>query len=384
MNTKIAITGCATLSALGNNPEEIWNRYLQAAHGFIQQDVQGKKEWIAPLPDAVKAALQELRTSDIKYKPLDATVIMAVAVSRKAVEMAGWQSDDAVGINFGSSRGATTLFENDHLEFIQTGKVSTLTSPTTTLGNISSWVSHDLQTQGPVISHSITCSTGLHAVLNAVAWLRSGMSEKFLAGASEAPLTPFTIAQMKALKIYSAEESDYPCKALDLDKKKNTMVLGEASGVLALEINPKTKPLAYIIGLGYATEKLKHNISISEDAECFQKSMKMALDEAGLDRVDAVVMHAPGTIKGDATEFEAIKIIFKNQLPMLTTNKWLLGHTFATSGILSIEMALIMLQHQQFIESPFYQNLNSKETFKTVMINAVGFGGNAVSVIVSI
>ena len=245
-------------------------------------------------------------------------------------------------------------------------------------------VAHDLQTQGPEISHSITCSTGLHAVLNAVAWLRSGMSEKFLAGASEAPLTPFTIAQMKALKIYSSEDSEYPCRALDIQKKKNTMILGEAAGVLALEVNPVNKPLAYIVGVGYATEKLKHNISISEQAECFQKSMQKALDEADLNHVDAIVMHAPGTIKGDSTELEAIKIIFKDCLPMLTTNKWLLGHTFATSGILSIEMALLMLQHQQFIESPFYPNPNKLKEFKTVMINAVGFGGNAVSVIVSI
>lgn len=381
---KIAITSCATLSALGELPSEIWQAYSQAQHGFVQQELQGKKEWIAPLASHLTQELEELRSSDIKYKPLDSTVIMAISVARKAVQRAGWESTDSVGINFGSSRGATDLFEKDHLEFVQTGKVSTLTSPTTTLGNISSWVSHDLQTDGPEISHSITCSTGLHAVLNAVAWLRSGMSEKFLAGASEAPLTPFTIAQMKALKIYSSEDSEYPCRALDIQKKKNTMILGEAAGVLALEVNPVNQPLAYIIGVGYATEKLKHNISISEQAECFQKSMQKALDEAGLKSVDAIVMHAPGTIKGDSTELEAIKIIFKNRLPMLTTNKWLLGHTFATSGILSIEMALLMLQHQQFIESPFYTNPNKLKEFKTVMINAVGFGGNAVSIIVSI
>lgn len=384
MKMKIAITSYATLSALGENPEMVWQRYTAAQHGFIQQEIQEKKEWIAPLPDIVQNKLLEFRQSDLKYKPLDQTVIMAMSVARKAVTMAGWQSDDKVGINFGSSRGATDLFEKDHLEFVETGKVSTLTSPTTTLGNISSWVSHDLQTDGPVISHSITCSTGLHSVLNAVAWLRSGMAEKFLAGASEAPLTPFTIAQMKALKIYSTEESEYPCKALDLNKKKNTMILGEGAGVLALENHPKKEPLAYIIGVGYATEKLKHNISISEEAECFQKSMRMALDEAELDAVDAVVMHAPGTIKGDSTEYEALKIVFNNQLPMLTTNKWLLGHTFATSGILSLEMALLMLQHQQFIESPFYQNSHKKNSIKTVMVNAVGFGGNAVSIIVGI
>jgi 3-oxoacyl-(acyl-carrier-protein) synthase len=83
-----------------------------------------------------------------------------------------------------------------------------LASPTTTLGNISSWVAHDLQSSGPEISHSITCSTALHALLNGVAWLKAGMADKFLVGGTEAPLTDFTIAQMRALKIYSnsAEE----------------------------------------------------------------------------------------------------------------------------------------------------------------------------------
>ena len=71
------------------------------------------------------------------------------------------------------------------------------------MGNISSWVAHDLQTEGPEISHSITCSTALHALLNGVAWLQSGKQIKFLVGGSEAPLTPFTIAQMQALKIYA-------------------------------------------------------------------------------------------------------------------------------------------------------------------------------------
>jgi 3-oxoacyl-(acyl-carrier-protein) synthase len=62
---------------------------------------------------------------------------------------------------------------------------------------------HDLQSSGPEISHSITCSTALHAVLNGIAWLKSGMVDKFFSGGSEAPLTDFTIAQMRALKIYS-------------------------------------------------------------------------------------------------------------------------------------------------------------------------------------
>lgn len=123
--------------------------------------------------------------------------------SRTATSKAGWASGDHFGINIGSSRGATELFEKYHREFLETGKVATLASPTTTLGNISFWVAHDLQSTGPNISHSITCSTALHEVLTGVAGLQSNMADKFLVGSSEAPLTPFTIAQMKALKIYA-------------------------------------------------------------------------------------------------------------------------------------------------------------------------------------
>src|SRR5690606_38153520 len=160
--------------------------------------------------------------SDPKYKDLDLTVLYAIYASREAIRQAHWK-DGNFGVNIGSSRGATALFEKYHAEFVLSGEAATLSSPTTTLGNISSWVAHDLQAQGPEISHSITCSTALHSLLNGVAWLRGGMAEKFLVGGSEAPLTPFTIAQMKALKIYSklreGEEGNYPCKALDLDRK---------------------------------------------------------------------------------------------------------------------------------------------------------------------
>src|SRR5690606_23910564 len=132
--------------------------------------------------------------------------LFAILASRIAVTAAGWKKGNSIGINIGSSRGATALFEKYHAEYLRCGKTETATSPATTLGNISSWVSYDLKSNGPDISHSVTCSTGLHAILNGCAWLGSGMADKFLAGGSEAALTPFTIAQMNALRIYAKEE----------------------------------------------------------------------------------------------------------------------------------------------------------------------------------
>lgn len=383
MKQKIAITSLASISPLGNNPEEIWNNYLSNQSLISTREINGNKEFVATIPAEIKKDIEVLRNSNPKYKSLDVSVLLAIYVSRQAIKNAGWKQGADFGINIGSSRGATQLFEKYHQEFLETGKTATLTSPTTTLGNISTWVAHDLKSTGVEISHSITCSTALHAILNAVAWLQSGLATQFLVGGTETPLTAFTIAQMKALKIYSKEEDNYPCKSFDLEKKHNTMVLGEAASVACLELGENKKALAYITGIGFATDTLEHSISISEDAECFQKSMKMAIGNRDISEIDAIVMHAPGTIKGDVSEFKAIQKVFSDNLPLLTTNKWKIGHSFGASGMMSIELAILMLQHNQFIEVPFAKKQNTNREIKNVLVNAVGFGGNAVTILLS-
>ena len=385
MKTKIAITALTSISPLGNNPTDIWNNYLSDKTLISTKEFDGKSQFVATIPSEIRNEITQLRKEAIKYKALDETVLLALLTSRKAIKNAGWKQGDDFGINIGSSRGATQLFEKHHKEFLETGKTATLTSPTTTLGNISSWVAHDLKSQGPEISHSITCSTALHAVLNAVAWLQSGLATKFLVGGSEAPLTAFTIAQMHSLKIYAKENQEFPCRAFDLEKTKNSMVLGEGAAMACLELGQT--------GIGYATDELEHNISISEEAICFQKSMQMALGKTNYGEVDVIIMHAPGTLKGDISEYKAIQKIFTSSvrhsasvgdtLPMLTTNKWKIGHTFGASGMLSIEMALLMLQHQKFIGVPFAKNQGNRKEIRNILVNAVGFGGNAVSVLIS-
>ena len=386
MNTqKIAITAFSSISPLGSDKDEVWNKYLNGKHCFTKRFLDQQDTFVAALSTNSKQLIAQIRESDPKYKFLDDSVLFALAASRKAVQNAGWNSEDVFGINIGSSRGATDLFEKHYAAYIETGKAQTLASPTTTLGNISSWIAHDLQSAGPEISHSITCSTALHSLLNGVAWLKSGMADKFLVGGSEAPLTDFTIGQMRALKIYSRidqENNSWPNLAFDFEKTQNTMILGEGAAVCCLESGEKENAIAYVTGVGYATEILEHNISISAEADCFQKSMKMALKDTDLDSVDVIVMHAPGTIKGDLTELRAIEKVFGSKQPLLTTNKWKIGHTFGASGILSVDLALLRMEHDIFIETPFSKAITKDRSIKKVLINAVGFGGNAVSILI--
>lgn len=383
MKKPISITAISSISPLGHSLETIWNNYQKDNHFITEKN----NALVATLPKESILVIDNLKQSHSKYKALDNSVLYAIYTSRSAVKNAKWSASDNFGINIGSSRGATSLFENYFQDFLSTTKAKTLSSPTTTLGNISSWIAHDLQTNGPEISHSITCSTALHALLNGIAWINADMCDKFLVGGSEAPLTPFTIAQMQALKIYANLDIEalevsrkYPNQALNLNKTKNTMVLGEGASVACLEKGKTKNALATIEGIGYATEILKNNTSISAEAQCFQKSMKMALDSANIETVDVVVTHTPGTIKGDLAEYKALEKVFKNKLPVLTNNKWKLGHTLGASGLLSIEMAVLMLQKQEFISVPFIE-IQQLKKLETILVNAVGFGGNAVSVI---
>lgn len=384
MTERISIVSMASVSALGASEDESWQHYMEKRSLIEEKDFQKFTALVSSISKEHWAEINELKKIK-NYKDLDPSVLMAIYCSRKAFEKTDWK-DKEFGINIGSSRGATSLFEKYFKEFSENDKglVDTLSSPTTTLGNISSWVGHDLHAMGPVISHSIACSTALHGLLNGIAWINSGMSERFLVGGSEASNTAFTLAQMRALKIYAREQSDYPCRSLDMNKTQNTMVLGEAAAVFCIEKGEKKGSLAIVQGIGYATEPLKHNISISTNADCFQRSMKMALNGMDSSEVDVIIMHAPGTIKGDSSEYNAIKKVFGGSHPSLTSNKWLIGHTLGSSGGMSLELAILMMTRQQYIEVPFGSFSKTPQQIKKVMINAVGFGGNAVSILLSL
>jgi 3-oxoacyl-(acyl-carrier-protein) synthase len=88
----------------------------------------------------------------------------------------------------------------------------------------------------------------------------------------------------------------------------------------------------------------------------------------------------PGTIKGDITEYKAIES-FGTSLPLLTTNKWKIGHTLCLD--FEYGTAILMMQHNTFIEFLCGSTKQTKPIRK-VLINAVGFGGNAVSVLLSL
>lgn len=385
----IAFEGAAALSGWGllTSPQD-----SIPEDSCLNEATFNDQTW--PLGTLVETAEEEVQglSKQKPYHRLDRTVLMAIAAARHATNNlanAGLQT----GINIGSSRGATAAWEQFHQTYLEEGadNLAPHASPTTTLGHIASWVMQDLNLYGPTLSHSITCSTAIQALGNAEAWLKAGKTDAFLAGASEAPLTPFTLAQAQALGIHATHTSAaYPSQPL-AQADHNAMVLGEGAGAFWLvprdwETLFHEPPYAILESTGFGNEQQPGFAGIDDQGQAFQRAMQMALDqqETGF-KVDLLLMHAPGTRKGDEVEYHAIQEVFGKEVPALYSNKWQIGHTYGASAALSVMQAVHILQTQQIPDFP-YQVLPSASSCKPirkVMVNAAGFGGNAGSVILS-
>ena len=378
----IAITGMGSISPLGSQREDIWRSYKSGGTKITSRDSDSR--FMASLELKEENLVLELLEIDPKFKELDRTALLALVAAKKALSEARC-TGTGLTVNIGSSRGATSLFERHFEDFLRSRTVPARTSPTTTLGNISSWVAQESGADLS-ISHSATCSTALEAIANGIAWIRSGLCDRFLAGGSEAPLTDFTIAQMDALRITSLSLSPYPCRPIS-DSQDNTMVLGEGAALFALEsINDRssTRPLGIIDGLGWGMEKISSASSITESGEALLAAMKMAVDSSRL-RPDIIALHAPGTRKGDRAELSAIQSLFGSEIPFLISNKWIIGHTLGASAALSLELAVLLLNYGEIFDFPYEVIMQGEKPSKisTVMVNSSGFGGQAFSLIVS-
>ena len=97
-----------------------------------------------------KLSLENDKLENKFYKRLDKSVLMSIFASRKAIKSSNWKKSSKLSLNIGSSRGATELFEKYHKDFLnnKSSKLSPISSPNTSLGNISTWVAYDIGFKG--------------------------------------------------------------------------------------------------------------------------------------------------------------------------------------------------------------------------------------------
>lgn len=340
----------------------------------------------APLHNDWLDDLQALVSQSSHYKRVDRSVQLALLC---ATRMDKTKIDTGTSVFMSSSRGATGLWEKSIKMFSESGKTQVTTSPLTTLANISSEVSSYMQLGGVSLEHSLTCSSGVASILHAISWLKSGMGKSVIAGASEAPLTSFTMAQVKALGINTPfAPTEFPCRPFNA-AGKNTFVLAEASGMALIKMKHNNEIVSgeiIVEAVGHAFVSPPSLTGIDNQGAALQHSMRMALANAG-GPVDLILAHAPGTVKGDKAEWNAVGEVFGEISPKVYSTKWLTGHSYAASAFLNLAFAQFLFRKGALPPFP-YENYSGCTPFPAqisrVLINVTGFGGNAMSLVLSV
>lgn len=361
----IYIKDVGFIANLGTDSETAWENAVNHVARFTEID--------GVMAAPVDPGFENFKPNFKPYARLDRSTQFALHAASQLEEK---QDNPSTLIAIGSSRGATQTWEKAYERFASSGESGLLDSPTTTAGQLASNVGMFLQmNKHMAVDQSITCASGLRAIADACAWINADFVSEAIAGGAEAPITPFTFSQMNALRIMGGS-GEWPCRALDSTLDKNTMVLGEGSVLFRLS-SEGTENDVRIVGVGFGTETGMSATGLTPDGQCLQASMKMACEKAGWKTPDAIIAHAPGTIKGDASELAAIRMLYGEDMAV-TSSKFLTGHCFGSSGPVSVWMAYQMMKNQQWIQPPWVQR-DKPETYNKIIVNAVGFGANAVS-----
>lgn len=298
----------------------------------------------------------EVPDADALREPnIDLFSSFAVAAAAEATVAAGLRSGlpdpTRSGVLIGSGLGGCETLDASYHRLYGKGitRLAPLTIPKSMYNAASSAVATRFGARGPSMTTVSACSSGANAIGEAALWIRAGMADLVLAGASDAPLTPGIVRAWEALRVLSTE-NDAPntaCRPFSLDR--SGLVLGEGAAVLVLESFASARRrgatiLGEIAGYG-VTSDAAHLTDPQVDGPA--RALRAALDDSGLESagVDYVNAHGTGTRMNDRIETLALREVFGEDAGRLavSSTKSMHGHAMGASGAIEIALTILAL-----------------------------------------
>ena len=343
LHRRVVVTGLGILSPIGNTVNESWYSCTEGISGISNVDVG-----IPNSPVSVGAQLKNFNTSDHldpkEVRRIDPFIQYGLIAANQSIADSGILdfsslNKEKVGMNFGAGIGGIQTIENNKMILESKGhkKVSPFFVPGSIVNMISGLISIKHGFMGPNTSVVTACSTGNHCIGTAARSIACGEADVMIAGGAEMASTPLSISgfiSARALSINSDPES--ACRPWDRDR--DGFILADGAGSLVLEDYEHAKKrnahiYAEIIGFGMSSDAY-HMTAPPEDGRGAALSMKNALLDAEINNndVDYINAHGTSTPLGDLAETRALKTIFTNSMPSISSTKSMTGHTLGAAG----------------------------------------------------
>ncbi|MBT1095813.1 beta-ketoacyl-[acyl-carrier-protein] synthase family protein [Streptomyces chartreusis] len=363
---RVAVTGIGVVAPGGIGVPAFWDLLSNgrtATRGITLFDPEGLRSRIAaecdfdPLAHGLDADIGERADRYIQF---------ALAAAQEAVTDSGvdFAAEDPwrVAVSLGSAVGGTTRLEHDYVLVSAGGQrwdvdhraaepqLHRAFSPSTLAAD----VAERFGAQGPVQTVSTGCTSGLDAVGYAFHTIEEGRADICLAGASDSPISPITMACFDAIKATSPNNDDPEHASRPFDAHRDGFVMGEGAAVLVLEDLEHARARgAHVyceIG-GYATfGNAYHMTGLTSEGLEMARAIDEALDHARVNptEIDYVNAHGSGTRQNDRHETAAVKKSLGShayETPM-SSIKSMVGHSLGAIGAIEVVACVLALARQ--------------------------------------
>ena len=401
---KIVITGMGAVTPVGIGVDEYWKNITAGVSGIDTIKSFDASE----LAVQVAGEIKDFTPTDYLEKDLvrktDPFMQYAYIAAEEALKQSNVEIEpERTGIVIGTAMAgvATTAFTQDALSGASHKKVGPRFIPKI-LGNIAAAnIAIDYNIQGPSFTVSTACSSGGDAINIACTYMQAGKADVMLAIGAESVLCPLVIYSLANAKALSRRNDDPKTASRPFDVTRDGFVIGEGGGALVLETEEHALArgahiFGYVAGCGNTCDA-HHVTAPHPEGRGAMACIRQAIADAGIQpsEVGYVNAHGTATHKGDSVETAAIKEIFGDALPYVSSTKGATGHMMGAGGITevitcvkTIETGVIPPTINLSEVDPecegidFVPNTAKKAEISYAMSNAFGFGGQNSSILI--
>ncbi|MBI1318067.1 MAG: beta-ketoacyl-ACP synthase II [Candidatus Hydrogenedens sp.] len=400
MGKRVVITGMGVVSPLGNSLAEFWSGVAEARSGIRQidrWDTEGFATRIAGLAPPVEPE----GLSNKEMRRFSSYTIYALEASLQALKQAGFdintEDPTRCGIVCGSGIGGIDVIYENSVTLAEKGprRVNPLMVPTGISNMGAGFVAIQTGFMGPNSSIVTACATGAQSIGDAADKIRLGKADVMLAGGAEASVIPLGIAGFNAMRALSTDFQDEPTRASrPFDANRGGFVMGEGAGMLLLESEEHAKArgaeiLAEYGGMGESCDAY-HIAAPRDDGAGVAAAMRAALCDAGVNPEDVAYINAHGTSTklNDATETMAIRSVFGDSVPPVSSTKSQIGHLLGAAGAVEAIACIQAIREgvlppnlnyetpDSECDLPIVANESRPASVEIALSNSLGFGGH--------
>ena len=390
---RVVITGMGIVSPLGDTIEDVLVSLKKGRSGIRYQKAYEELNLRSRIGSFTRINIKEHVDKKILRFMGNAAAYAYIAM-KQAIEDGGLQEDEVSSartgliIGSGGTSAENVVATADIMRNRGLRRLSPFMVPRTMSSTVSAGLTAPFKIKGTCYAISSACATGAHCIGAAMEQIQLGKQDIVFAGGSDEEHWTQT-SMFDAMGALSTKFNDTPQRASrPYDVDRDGFVVANGAGLVVVEEMEHARSRgATIYGelIGYGATADGYEM-VAPSGEGASRCMKIALNMAG-SSIDYINVHGTSTPIGDLVELQAIRDVFNNNIPPISSTKSLSGHSLGAAGVHEAIYSLLMLNDNFICASANIENLDPKaadmnivtetrqETLQTVMSNSYGFGG---------